>query len=61
MRVPTVPPLLTLRKRKGYVSKMQYLMMLSAAIVALPTIKDVLAFNAPPSVPTWCGKPYMNT
>ena len=35
----------------------------SAIVMALFSyfgLQNVLAFNAPPDVPTWCGKPYMS-
>ncbi|KAH6664935.1 hypothetical protein B0J14DRAFT_630374 [Halenospora varia] len=31
------------------------------AITALLLLPTTIAFNAPPDVPTWCGKPYMST
>jgi hypothetical protein len=33
----------------------------TTVLVALSTGVNVLAFNAPSDVPTWCGKPYMST
>lgn len=32
-----------------------------AAVVGLLMSTETVAFNAPPSVPAWCGKPYMST
>ena len=31
------------------------------AALSLSLIQEAIAFNAPSDVPSWCGKPYMNT